>query len=134
MNYLLDTSALLAHHRKETGWEAVHGLFENEQAVLMIASVSLAEFSRRMSELGASDSEVTETLQNYRLTFSEVVAIDEGVAWKAVDLGRRLPSRLPLADTLIAASAVSRNATLVHRDKHMSPIPAKLVKTLDLAG
>ncbi|BCU77391.1 PIN domain-containing protein [Luteolibacter sp. LG18] len=133
MTYLLDTSALLAHYRQEAGWEAVHQLFENTDASLIIASVTVAEFARRMVELGASESEISTALQNYRLIFSEVVSIDDAIAWEAFEIGRKTPGRLPLADALIAAAASSRDATLVHRDKHMSQIPGKLVKTRDLA-
>lgn len=35
-------------------------------------------------------------------------------------------------DTLIAACAKSRDAVLVHRDKHMAAIPQELVKQLYL--
>ena len=31
MRYLLDTSALLAHHRQESGWETVQVLFETDE-------------------------------------------------------------------------------------------------------
>lgn len=133
MTYLLDTSALLAHHRQELGWEVVQELFEDPNAKIIIASVTIAEFSRRMIELGASLTEVVTTMAEYRQVFAEVAAIDEDVARLAFSIGFAASKRLPLADALIAAAASSRKATLVHRDKHMNGVPALMVETLDLA-
>ena len=47
MIYLLDTSALLAHHRQEPGWEQVQAIFTEDGAEVVIASVTLSEFARR---------------------------------------------------------------------------------------
>jgi len=67
MRYLFDTSALLAHHRQESGWEAVQAIFEADEAEVIIACISLTEFGRRLSDLGAPEEVVQETLANYRL-------------------------------------------------------------------
>ena len=53
MTVVLDTSALLAHHRDEEGADGVQSLFEDANIELLIASVTLTEFGRRMLELGA---------------------------------------------------------------------------------
>ena len=37
MRYVLDTSALLADYRQETGWQAVQALFEADEAELILA-------------------------------------------------------------------------------------------------
>jgi predicted nucleic acid-binding protein len=134
MRYLLDTSALLAHHRREAGGEAVQALFEAEDAELILASVSLTEFGRRLRELGASEAEAEETISSYQLLFAEVVAVDAAVARAAFLIGCRTPRRLPLADALIAAAAQARGAVLVHRDEHMRAIPPGLVRQQDLAA
>lgn len=133
MRYLLDTSALLAHYRQEAGWEAVQSLFETDGAELLIACVSLAEFGRRLRELGATQAEVEETLANYELLFTEIALIDIAVAKAAFVLGCDMPRRLPLVDALIAAVAQIKVATLVHRDEHMRAIPSSLVDQQDLA-
>jgi predicted nucleic acid-binding protein len=133
MIYLFDTSALLIHYRQEPGWEVVQALFEDPHAKIIIASVTIAEFSRRMNDLGASTEEIMATLAEYRHMFSEVVPIDEEVAHLAFVIGHTASERVPLADALIAAAASSRKATLVHRDKHMNGVPVLLVETLDLA-
>lgn len=132
MRYLLDTSALLAHYRQEAGWEEVQALLQAGGMELLVASVSLTEFGRRMRELGAVEHEVEDVLSNYQLLLTEVVAVDALVARAAFVLGCRTPRRLPLADALIAAAAQARDAVLVHRDEHMRPIPIELVRQQEL--
>jgi predicted nucleic acid-binding protein len=134
MRYVLDTSALLAHHRQEAGWPAVQALFEADEAELILASVSLAEFGRRLRELGATEQEAETILASYHLLFGEVAAVDAAMARAAFVLGCRTPRRLPLVDALIAAVAQINGATLVHRDEHMRAIPAKLVRQQDLGA
>ncbi len=132
MIYLLDTSALLAHHRQESGWEQVQAIFTEDGAEVVIASVTLTEFARRMRELGASEAEIRAVLADYQMLFSAVVPVDGAVAWAAFELGCRTPERLPLVDALIAAAARLRGACLVHRDEHMAAIPAERVQQLYL--
>lgn len=133
MRYLLDTSAILAHFRQEGSWESVQTLFETEDAELLWASVSLAEFGRRLHDLGASAGEIETTLSNYRLLFTEIVAVDAAIAHAAFVIGCNTPHRLPLVDALIAACAQARSAVLVHRDEHMGQIPASLLRQQQLA-
>lgn len=128
MRYLLDTSALLTHYRKEAGWKIVQDLFETTDAEILMASVSLAEFGRRLLELGASEADAHEAIINYRLLCSETAPIDADVALSAFAIACQTPLRLPLVDALIAAAAQARDATLVHRDKHMHAIPEELLK------
>jgi len=134
MRYVLDTSALLAHHRQEAGWPAVQALFEADEAELILASVSLAEFGRRLRELGATETEAETVLASYQLLFGEVAPIDTATARAAFVLGCRTPRRLPLLDALIAAVAQIKGATLVHRDEHMRAIPAELIRQQDLGA
>lgn len=132
MRYLLDTSALLAHYRQEGGWEQVQAMLQADDVELLVASVSLTEFGRRMRDLGAADEDVADVLSNYQLLFNDVVAIDATVARAAFVIGCRTPQRLPLADALIAAAAQAGDAVLVHRDAHMRAIPTDVVRQLEL--
>jgi predicted nucleic acid-binding protein len=50
----------------------------------------------------------------------------------ALDVVRKTPRRLPLVDALIAAAALSRDATLVHRDEHMRALPENRPPQIDL--
>ena len=130
--FLLDTSALLAHFRRESGWDLVQSLFEEGDAELLAASVTLTEFARRLRELGVTDVEARQKAEEYGELLDEVVPVDEKVALTAFDIGCATAERLPLADALIAAAARERGACLVHRDRHMVPIPADLVEQLKL--
>lgn len=132
MLYLLDTSALLAHYRQETGWQAVQALFEDQDAKLLIASPSLTELGRRLFDLGASQENVAETLTAYRQLFPDIVPVNDEVAMQALEIIRQTPRRLPLIDALIAAAAFARDATLVHRDEHMRSLPAGRPQRFDL--
>lgn len=131
--FLLDTSALLAHARKEQGWARVAALFEESDCEILGSTVSLTELARRLRELGASVGEARGIAEEYRELLDEVVAVDTRVALAAFDIGCETPERLPLADALIAASARERGACLVHRDRHMAAIPTGVLQQLDLA-
>lgn len=128
MRYLLDTSALLAHYRKEIGGQEVQALFQDKEAEILLASLSLTEFSRRLHEIGADDAEIMLILDSYRLLLNDIIAIDGPIATVAYQIGRQASTQLPLADALIAAAAHVDDAVLVHRDKHMSGIPSEVVK------
>src|SRR5947199_1323943 len=103
--FLLDTSALIAHNRQEPGWERVQALFEETNSAILVASVSLTEFARRLRELGATEDEARRTVEDYLELLDEVVPVDEGVAFTAFEIGCAVEKRLPLADALIAAAA-----------------------------
>lgn len=130
--YLLDTSALLAHARRELGWERVQAVFEEPGVTVLIASPTVTEFARRLVELGATRAEALANVAAYTDVVDEVVAIDATVAGLAFELGAELPGRLPLVDALIAGAARARRATLVHRDRHMGQIPRRVLSQLDL--
>jgi predicted nucleic acid-binding protein len=133
VRFLLDTSALLAHHRREPGGMRVQELFEESGSEILVASISLTELARRLRELGATPGEARVTVAEYRAVLDNLVVVDERVAFAAFDLGCETPERLPLADALIAAAAREHGACLVHRDRHMASIPASLLEQLDLA-
>lgn len=130
--YLLDTSALLVHFRKEAGWERVKAIFDEADASISIASVTLTELARRLVALGFGAEVAIEITDSYRMLLNSVVAVDEPIARTAFELGLKTPERLPMIDALIAASAQSRELVLVHRDRHLAAIPRELVLQLVL--
>jgi predicted nucleic acid-binding protein len=132
MKYLLDTSALLAHFSDEEGAEKLQDLFDSKDAQLLVASVSLPEFARRLRELGMSEQESLHVLDQYLLVLEEVVPVDGPVARGAFEIICKSSERLPLIDSLIAAAARSSDAILIHRDRHMRAIPASMLTQLDL--
>lgn len=123
MKYLLDTSALLAHFRDEEGGGRVQELFDEAEAEIFVASITMTEFPRRMSVLGASAAEIERCLGDYRMLFRAVVPIDEAAAMRAFAISESCLPRIPLVDSLIAAAAAISSATLVHRDGHFKRIP-----------
>jgi predicted nucleic acid-binding protein len=134
MRFLLDTSALLAHFRGEPGADEVQELFDREDAVILLCGVSLAEMARRLRELGAPERSMWPIVGDDEGLASEIVPVDAGIARMADQITRQAIRRLPLADALIAAAAVSREAALVHRDAHMRSIPESQVRQLELAS
>ena len=132
MKYLLDTSALLAHYRREPGAHQVQALFEEEESEVLIASLSVTEFARRIEDLGSTKVETQRALDGYGQAVSEVVPIDEAVARKALEAIRGARARIPLADALIAATAAAQGACLVHRNRHLRALATSFVKQLEL--
>ncbi|MBI3245316.1 MAG: PIN domain-containing protein [Deltaproteobacteria bacterium] len=132
MIYLLDTSALLVLYRKEPEVDRVLALFDDPQHDILLSTVSVAEFGRKLRELGKDREEIEETLDQFMQLFSHVVPIDEAVARASLWLVESVPLRLPMADSLIAASALVYGACLVHKDKHMAAIPPEVLTTLNL--
>lgn len=132
MVYLLDTSALLVLFRKEPGAERIAACFGEPENDFLICAVSVAEFGRKLRELGVGAQEMGYLLDTYLPMFTSIVATDENVARVSLKLIEQLPVRLPLADSLIAAAAITRSACLMHRDKHMVAIPETLLPQFSL--
>ena len=129
---LFDTSAILAHYLEEEGWEQVENFFLKPQQAILICAVSLVELNSRLLELGENPSDRRKILNEYRGFCADVVAVDESIARLAIQLRESTPSRLPLTDSLIAACAKQRDATLIHRDPHFRVISSSDLKQIEL--
>lgn len=132
MLYLLDTSALIVLYRNEPGAERVAALFADPAHEILLCALSVAEFGRKLREIGLSSREAGELLDAYLPMFSGIVETDEAVARASLRLIEQVPARLPLADSLIAAAAVTRSACLLHKDKHMVAIPEGVLAQVSL--
>lgn len=132
MTYLLDTSALLAHYRDEAGADAVQAIFDENDHAVLIASVTLTEFARRLVSLGVEADDALAIADGYVEAIDAVVPVDAVVAKAAFELMQQTPARLPMVDALIAACALSNNATMVHRDQHMRAIPSEILAQIEL--
>lgn len=132
MTHLLDTSAILAHARGEWGADQVQRLFEQEDASILVCSVTLAELAGRLRELGATPEEAWTQVLGYVEALDGIVPVDETVARESDRLRVASPIRLPLVDAVIAAAARTRSAILVHRDRHLRGLDAGLVQQIDL--
>ena len=125
MRFVLDTSAWLAHYRREAGSTRVLELFDEPRNEIFVSVVSLVEFYARLKAFG---------LQSYFEPVREAYAplfillpVTQEIAQKAVDLRGAATKRLPTVDALIAATAAAHNAVLIHRDLHFTGIPAELL-------
>ena len=133
MTYLLDTSALLALYLKEPEADQVLALFDDPQRDILLSSLSIAEFGRKLRDLGRDQETIGHTLDLLLQLFARVVPVDAAVARTSLRLTASVPLRLPMVDSLIAASALAHGACLVHKDKHMAAIPPEILPTLNLA-
>ena len=73
MTYLMDTSALLVLYRKEPEVDRVLALFDDPQHDILLSTVSVAEFGRKLRELGKNRDEIEETLDLF-LQFSPTLS------------------------------------------------------------
>jgi len=125
VNYLFDTSALVAHAFAETGGAAVQALIADEEHDLFIASISLFELAGVLKENDAV-ADIPAYWQAY-CEIAEVIPADADIARAAWQLREKIGCRLPIADAIIAATAQSIGATLVHADQHLAKIPESLI-------
>ena len=124
---LLDTTALLAHFRNESGAMRVQAILDDRNPDVLISAISIAELARRLLTLGATQVDARSIALEYATLADLVVPVDAAIAVRAFELGSACASRLPLADALIAACANVHEATLIHRDPHFDGIPDGLL-------
>ncbi|MCZ7640644.1 MAG: PIN domain-containing protein [Verrucomicrobia bacterium] len=102
-------------------------ILRDEEAVLDLSAAVLFEFQVRLQERGVL-AQHPGTVDAYEALFDVIIPVDNVVARMAFELKRDTPERLPAMDALIAACAKVHEAVLVHRDPHIAPIPAHLLK------
>jgi len=119
-----DSSALLAFWLGEPDSVRVSEILANSESEILICSLSFAEAGRKSIELGATDLETSKMLDLFKSIATEIVVVDEAIARLSLYLSQNSATRLPFADSLIAACAHAKNATLLHRDKHFLGISA----------
>lgn len=123
MTHLLDSSAWLAHLFGEPGVEEVNFLFDASNVRVSVSVLSVPEVYGRLKAIGREEH-WSEVWRVYAQLFDAVIPADGPIAHKAIFLRASTPQRLPTIDALIAATALTRNLILVHRDSHMAAISA----------
>ena len=123
----------MAHFRNEAGAREVQAIFENAENIVGISAVSVAEFGIRLATLGMGPGEIRAVITDYQELLDDIIPLTEEIALEAMSLKTSASSRLPLVDALIAATARSEKATLVHRDAHFLVLPERTLKQLPLA-
>ena len=132
ITHVLDTSALLAHYFNEPGAGVIESLWSDESFRLAISAVTIAELKGRLHQEITDDGESAKAADVYLNELTICLPVDRATAEMAWQLRQASPSRLPLVDSLIAATARAAGAILVHKDPHMSQIPAGLVRQIAL--
>lgn len=125
--YVLDTSAWIAHIRQEPGWETISTLLRDGERQVGISALSLIELYGRLRSFN-QEKKFEDILEDYRDLLLLIIPVDETVALRAIALRQAATARVPAIDSLIAATAAHRDATLVHRDPHFLAIPDKSLK------
>lgn len=121
MSHLLDTSAWLAHLFGESGVDEVTARFDDPDTRVSISALSIPELYARLKAIGRQ-AHWPEVWEIYSALFAAVIPADAEIAQQAVQLRAITAERLPTIDWLVAATAVNRKLTLVHRDPHMSAV------------
>ncbi len=132
VSHVLDTSALLAHYFDEPGAEMVDRLWSSPGSKPAVSAISVAEMKGRLSQELTDQKEAASAVEAYFGELTTCLPVDRAVAELALQLREVTPQRLPLVDALIAATARSEGAILVHKDPHMARIPRKLVPQIVL--
>jgi predicted nucleic acid-binding protein len=132
VSHVLDTSALLAHYFNEPGAELLDALWADESNRLVISAVTVAELRGRLHQEITDNVEATNAADAYLNELTTCLPVDRATAELAWQLRQATTRRLPLVDSLIAATARAVGAVLVHKDPHMSQIPSALVRQLPL--
>lgn len=114
-SYVLDTSAVLALWNEEDGASIVEKLLRDasKQRTVLISFMTFLECRYRIWKdhgRGAAD-EITRSLG---LLPATRVDVDDDLLMTAAEL--KAHHRISVADSWIIATAISRNATLVHKD------------------
>lgn len=132
MNFLFDTSALVAHALHLRGVEQVQSAMNRDDAGLFASALSLFELAGVLKREGCGQ-QIPECWRVYSSGL-EIIPVDAGLAQAAWALRESVGQRLPLADAIIAATARARGATLVHRDQHLAALPDSVVPQVRLAA
>ena len=132
MTLLLDTSALLIHFFQEPGGNRVQDLLVDEANEILVSSVCIAEFARRLLATGYDLDEARAASLSYASLADRVVPVDTAAAVRTLELSSLSRERIPLVDAMIAACASLGGASLVHRDAHFRAIPEDLLQRVDL--
>jgi len=132
ITHILDTSALLAHFFDEPGAETVENLWSSGTGLPGVSAVTVAELRSTLHAEMTDHAEADEAVERYLNELTVCLPVDRAVAECAWQLRRSASRRVPLIDALIAATARTHGATLVHRDPHLRAIPPALVQQVEL--
>ena len=132
ITHVLDTSALLAHYRQEPGAESVNNILAQGPDLAGISLITVVELRGLLAEVSADGAEAERAFRLYTEVLTTILPFTRETADLAMELRSAAPSRLPMVDALIAASAKQHGAILVHRDPHLAAIPESFLPQMML--
>ena len=122
--YTLDTSAVSAVLRREPGFELVTSALDeaarNQATTVLMPFVVLME-----TEYIALRQEARETVEDWLewVNHWPVTVVESDYGWRRRAARVKAEGRISLADAWVAALALIRNATLVHKDPEFDAVP-----------
>jgi len=134
ITHVFDTSALLVHYFGESDAEKLDELWADPGNEIGLCVLSLPELKTRLLADVIDHEEVERAFEVYCDELTISLEVDRTVAERAIELREVAETRLPLVDSVIAATASCRSAILVHCDPHMAGIPADLVRQIFLGN
>jgi predicted nucleic acid-binding protein len=123
LSFLLDTSAVLAEYFAEPGSDRVDALLNDPAEIVGISVLTLHELAAAVLHRTGSEQASIEAVKIVRQSVPEVVVVSDSIVEIAIELRREASERMALADCIIAATAASRRAILMHRDPHFAALP-----------
>jgi predicted nucleic acid-binding protein len=127
VTHLLDSSAFFAFFFDQPGRQRVEELLREPAVEMGLSVLTSVELWARLKAEGL-DTVFEQEWEDYLPLFERIVSVDLPLCLKAVELRRAATARLPIIDSLIAASAVEYDAVLLHRDPNFTSIPRHLLK------
>lgn len=124
ITHILDTSALLAHNQNEPGADQVTSLLGLGPDAIAISALTLIKLKALLRELIPNPGEIERLFSAYTSILIGTLPVTSEIALMAIELRAQNKPRLPLVDSVIAATA--NNAILVHRDPHFAGIPTSV--------
>jgi len=129
-DYVLDTSAVFAFIEDEDGADTIHSLIMKALEgtdILLISSVTIIEiFYISCQEQGGGVAEARLELLN-KLPLSFIPLGTDAKLTKLVG-GIKAHNRMSFADCCIAGLAMSKNATLVHKDPEFDQLSDEILQ------
>ncbi len=120
---LIDTEPLIKLFSKEKGWEAVQKILlriESGEIEASISVITLTEINNKYLHEKREDLAKTRIEALKYATYIKKICVDEKIAVKAGEFKGKY--RIPIADSLISASAFYINAIVISNDADFKKI------------
>jgi hypothetical protein len=131
LQYLLDTNVLSETRKRQADEQVMSFLSEAEPSAIYISALTLGELRKGVARKNQADPESATRIGSWvdglELSFSErILGIDSAIARLWGELSAQRPR--PVIDTLLAATAMVHELTLVTRNgSDVHDIPVKVL-------